>query len=261
MTISPARANAIDSITEAIAHLGDALGELEHLPAHDPSTVALAAHAMNSYVSVTEATLGLLDETLRDFPDREVATWLAGLRHLGGLMQHALGRLLHSSAPAEFPLKPEYIQLSRLMERACDYYRPRATERQLEIVCRSVGDVPMAWADRVAVAVVADNLLSNAVRHSNAGGQVVVQILPGPGGVVCSVRDEGRGLTPLEQARLFQPAMWSAGMGGDEAARYGLTIAKAFVDRMGGRMWSESEPGKGACLSFRLPYRPAEPPA
>src|SRR5262245_18814591 len=115
MTISPSRANAIESITEAIAYLGDALDELEHLPAHDPSTVALAAHAMNSYVSVTEATLGLLDESLRDNPDREVATWLAGLRHLGGLMQHTLGRLLHSSRPADFPLNPEQVDLLRLM--------------------------------------------------------------------------------------------------------------------------------------------------
>jgi K+-sensing histidine kinase KdpD len=43
---------------------------------------------------------------------------------------------------------------------------------------------------------------------------------------------------------------------------YGLLVAKAFIDRMNGRLWSESQPGKGACFSFWIPYqpdRPAEP--
>jgi signal transduction histidine kinase len=46
--------------------------------------------------------------------------------------------------------------------------------------------------------------------------------------------------------------------GGEAASGFGLTIAKEFVERMGGKLWVESEPGRGACFSFRLLYHPAD---
>jgi signal transduction histidine kinase len=144
-------------------------------------------------------------------------------------------------------LKQEYVDMPVLMSRACDFHRKSADLKQLQIVCRSIGEVPTAWADRVAVAVVADNLLSNAVKFSQPGGEIVVQVMPGPGGIVCSVLDNGPGLTSLEQAQLFD-------RGGRKSGKFGLAIAKEFVVRMGGRLWSDSEPGRGACFSFRLPY-------
>jgi hypothetical protein len=171
-------------------------------------------------------------------------------------MHHAVGRLIWVSANDDFPLKLESVNLSLLMQRACDYYRRAADRKQLAIVCRSVGDVPPALADRVAVAVVADNLLSNAVKFSNPGSEIQVQVMAGPGGVVCSVCDHGRGLTALEQAQLFTRGLklGAAPTAGEPSTGFGLAIAKDFVDRMGGRLWCESEPGAGACFSFRLPY-------
>jgi signal transduction histidine kinase len=256
MTAEDPRNQVAQSIEDAIADLAEALVELDRIPSHDRSTVGFVAHAMNNYLSVTEATLGLLRETLRDYPDPEVAKWLEGLRHLGTMMHHTVGRLLRTTGPDDFPLKPDYVNLPRLMDRACDYYRLKASQKQLEIICRSVGEIPPTWADAVAVAIVADNLLSNALKFSNPGGEILVQILPGPGGVVCSVRDNGPGLTQLEQARLFHRGATSGvePAANHQVSGFGLTIAKGLIDRMGGRLWAESEPGRGACFFVRLPY-------
>ena len=101
---------------------------------------------------------------------------LAGrLHHLADLMQHTVGKLLGASARSAFRLKPDVVNVSQLMERACEYYDRVARGKEIKLVCHSVGDVPFAWADRVAVAVVADNLLSNAVKFSPSGGSVEVQ--------------------------------------------------------------------------------------
>ena len=256
MTRQDPRQNVAEFIESAITELSIALVQLDRMAVHDKSSIGWVAHAMNNYLSVTEATLDLIGDALKDHPNREVATWIEGLRHLDTLMHHAVGGLLRASTPAEFPLKFEHVNLPVLMERACDYYRPSAANKHLQIVCRAIGDVPLAWADRVAVAVVADNLLSNAIKFSKPGGEIVVQIMPGPGGVVCSVRDHGPGLTPLEQSRLFLPGttVGPAPTAGEPSTGFGLAIAKEFVDRMDGRVWSESEPGQGACISFRLPY-------
>jgi signal transduction histidine kinase len=256
MTTADPRSIVTQSIESAIANLADALIELESVPVHDRPAVAAIAHALNNYLSVNEAGLTLIEHAIGDHPNKDVATWLDALRHLGNMMSHTVGRLMHSGS-AEVPLQLGYINLAVLIERACDYYRPRAAKKQLYITCQSIGEIPSAWADRVAVAVVADNLLSNAVKFSNPG-EIAVQILPGPGGVVCCVRDNGPGLTPLEQAQLFQRdvSVGSTPTGGQPSGGFGLSIAKGFVDRMGGKLWSESEPGRGTCFFFRLPYHP-----
>jgi len=255
MTMPDPRQGVSESIENAIAELSIALVELDRMPVNDKAAIGWIARAMNNYLSVTDALLDLIGDAVRDHPNREVASWIDGLRRVDILMLHAIGGLLRASPPADFPLKFEHVNLQVLMERACDYYRPSAVSKKLQIVCRAIGEVPPAWADRAAVAVVADNLLSNAVKYSKPDGEIVVQIMSGPGGVVCTVRDHGPGLTPLEQAQLFHPS--TAGQGtaaGAPGHGYGLSIAKEFVDRMGGRLWTESLPGEGASFSFRLPY-------
>ena len=249
------KARVVEAIENAIADLDDAMLELDRLPAVDMTAIGLVAHALNSYATVTDATLALLMQALDKHPNPDVATWLVGLRHAGVLMQHTIGRLLNGIPPADFPLKPEYVNVAVLMHRACDYYRRAVATRPLDIVCQSVGDVPLAWADRVALAAVADRLLSNAVGVSTSGGTILVQILAGAGGVVCSVLDSGPTLTSLEQSRLFDPdAIGSLESESARAARFGLIVAKELVSRMSGRLWSDGEPGKGTCISFRIPY-------
>jgi signal transduction histidine kinase len=246
------------AIQNAKADLDQALLELERIPAFDPAAIAFVAHAMTNYVNVTAAVLDLLKVALEDHPDLEVLEWLERLRHVSNLSHQTVARLLGVYHPAEIPLRFEYMNLAVLIERACAYYRASATSKQIEIVSQSTGHVPPVWADRVAVAIAADNLLSNAVKFSNPGGRIVVQILPGPGGAVCSVSDSGPGLTPLMQSQLFERGdiPGSPLAAGAHPTGYGLIVAKAFIDRMGGRLWSESEPGKGARFSFRLPYQP-----
>ena len=205
MAIADPKADAAQAIENAMNELEQALSDLHRIPTLDARAVGFVAHAMNNYLAVTEATLDLLKQALRDQPDREVAAWLDGLGHTANLMHHAVGRLIWASAQDDYPLKLEAVNLPLLMQRACDYHARAARRKQIEIVCRSVGDVPPAWADRVATAVVADNLLSNAVKFSNPKGDIQVQIMSGPGGVVCSVRDHGPGLSSVEQAQLFKP--------------------------------------------------------
>lgn len=260
MTIREIRENSVRSIEVAIVHLSEALTELDRMPVGDQSAVGFVAHALNNYLSVADATLDLLTGVLHDYPDPEVASWLGGLRHLGMQMQHTVSRLVHASTVADFPLRAEWLDLARLMKRACEYYRRAAEAKHLEIVCRETGEIPPAWADRVAVAVVVDNLLSNAVKFSHPDGQIVVEIQPGPGGVVCSVRDAGPGLTAAEQWQLLQRGLLDgpAPTGGEPSHGYGLSIVKELLGRMGGRVWVDSAPGQGACFSFSVPYRPRD---
>jgi signal transduction histidine kinase len=250
------RQDVAQAIEDAKEDLDKALAELDRIPAFDPEAIAFVAHAMSNYMHVTDAVLSLLKGALADHPDPEVQTWLEGLHHVSELTHQTIGRLLRVYEPGEMPLRFEHMRLEPLVERACDYHQRSAVQKGVAIACQYTGDIPRVWADRVAVAVVLDNLLSNAVKFSHAGGKIDVQILTGPGGAVCSVHDNGPGLTPLMQAQAFERGDISGypAQHGQRPTGFGLMVSKAFIDRMGGRMWSESEPGKGACFSFRLPY-------
>jgi len=249
-----AKGRAAEAIAEAQRELERALGEIDMIQTYNPMLIGLVAHSLSNYISVTSATVEMLQLTLRDTPDPDVPIWLAGIGHTADLMQHSVGRLVSMSAPRDFPLKLDRVNLPVLLSRACEYFRRRNNASGVEITCRAVGEVPLAWGDRVAVAVIADNLLSNAVRVSGPHGSVKTQVMAEPGHVVCSIKDTGPGLNKEQQARLFEGPLPPATAPGEAPQTgYGLAIAKEFVRRMDGELWCESEPGRGACFSFRLP--------
>jgi len=107
----------------------------------------------------------------------------------------------------------------------------------------------------VATAAVLDNLFSNAVKYSPPGTRIWGEVSADRDGVVCSVRDEGPGLSEEDKAKLFQPGarLTSKPTGGEPSTGYGLAVAKELIERLEGTIWCESALGKGACFSFRLP--------
>jgi signal transduction histidine kinase len=229
-----AKTRAMDSIVQARSELDRALAEIDTLRILDPSLVGHVAHALSNYNTVTVATVEMLQETLRAHPDPDVSIWLEGLRHAADLAQHTIGRLVSASAPRDFPLKPSYLNLVVLMERACQFYERRAKTVNIPITCAAAGLVPLAWADRVALAVIADNLLSNALRWSEPNSTIHVQILAEPGHVICSVCAAGSA----------QPD--------DADTALGLEVATELVRRMDGDLWSERVSDSRSCWAFRL---------
>jgi len=127
--------------------------------------------------------------------------------------------------------------------------------KNIFIVCESTSDIPPVWTDPVAVAAVLDNLLSNAVKYSFPGKKIRVQLRGEMTSVMCSVCDEGPGLSQEDQAKLFQRGvpLSPVATGGEPSSGYGLAVAKELIDKLAGDLCCESTLGAGACFSFRLP--------
>lgn len=258
--MADAKTRTAESITKARIELDRALAELDALRTFDPALLGVVAHAMSNYITVTTATVEMLQISLRDYPDADVPIWLEGIAHAANLMQHSIGRLVAVGAPRDFPLKLDFVNVTLLIQRACDYHRRRAEPRGVRIVIDVDGPIPLIWADRVALAVVADNFLSNAVQVSPIATTVDVRIAHEPGHIVCRIHDQGTGLTQEEQARLFGRPLPSqiappaaSGSGSTSGSGYGVAIAREFIHRLGGDVWCESEKGLGATFAFRLP--------
>ena len=261
--MSDPRIEAAAAIARAQENLEEAVAELDKLPAVDRRSIALTAHALNNFLTVSVAVVDLLLEALRDHPDRRVRAWLEGLSHSSDLMTHTVSQLMSNSGgdADEISLRWENTELPRLVEKACAYYRRHAAQKRIEIRFSAASDVPLVRTDRVVAAVVLDNLLSNAVKYSPTGKQIWVQVHAEQGGVACRVRDEGPGLSAEDQARLFLPGvrLGPVPSAGESSTGYGLAIAKRFVEHLGGKIWCESTPGQGSIFSFWLPAGGRDP--
>ena len=252
---------AIDAICRAQDALARAVEELDKLPALDVHSIHLTAHALNNFLTVSRGVLDLLIPALREHPDRQVVLWLEGLSHATDLMAHTVSQLMTNAVSLPTMLRLEDVDVERLVERACAYYRRTAEQKGIELAFSATPGVPAVRTDRVIVAAVLDNLLSNAVKYSPPDRQIWVEVRGERDGVSCAVRDEGPGLSAEEQARLFQPGvrLGATPSGGEPSSGYGLAIAKRFVDHLGGELTCQSTAGQGATFSLWVPRARSSP--
>jgi signal transduction histidine kinase len=251
----------VASLKTAQSELEHALVALSHLPSFDLNRIRYAAHTLNNYLTVAEATIALLEMHLSRSPNEDVTNWLNGLKHATALMTQISLELLNIAPVEKAALRPEKVDLVTLVGRACDFYRSAAGRKQIALRVESEVESPFVWADRVALAVVLDNLLSNAIKFSQPGTEVRVRVYSDPNGIVCAVHDQGPGLTPEDQVRLFQRGVRLSNIptAGEPSTGFGLAVAKDLVDGIGGEIWCESSPGQGSTFSFRVPVYSEQP--
>jgi len=114
------------------------------------------------------------------------------------------------------------------------------------------------YADRLRVRQILVNLLSNAVKFTGSGGRITVDATLEGNFAHLSVADTGLGILPEEQASIFDEfrQVGETTKGVREGAGLGLAIVKRLVEHHAGRIWVQSQLGKGSCFTFTLPCKP-----
>ncbi len=244
-----------EALENARANLDQAIAGLETIPEIQDETVGYTAHKLKNYLTIVGATAELLEVYLAGHTDEQVLIWVEGLQHAVYLMKHDIGRLMFSANGTEPTFKLEKVDMALLAFRACNFYRHKAAWKKIQIHSELLPDCCMAWTDRVAVAAVLDNLLSNALKFSENGKQIRVHVRTEQDHIICTVGDEGPGLSAEDQKRLFQKGVRLSNppTGGEQTMGYGLAIAKDLVEKLGGSIGCESQPGRGAKFHVRLP--------
>jgi signal transduction histidine kinase len=116
-------------------------------------------------------------------------------------------------------------------------------------------DLPPIYADYERSRTVLENLISNAVKYSPDGGTIRIAARVDGQHAIVSVSDQGIGIPPTEQSKLFQRfyRVDNRLRRETQGAGLGLFLSKAIVEAQGGRIWVESQPGRGSRFSFTLP--------
>jgi two-component system, OmpR family, sensor histidine kinase KdpD len=175
---------------------------------------------------------------------------LASIREQARRLDRLVANLLDLSrleAGAAEPLA-ELWPVDELVGRALEALGP-GDDR---VVVSLAPDCPAVRVDAAQLERVLVNLVENALRYSSPTDVVDLRAAGAGGDVVISVVDRGPGLDAEEQASVFEPFSRGPGVGG-RGTGLGLAIARGFATLNGGRLWVESEPGRGATFSLALP--------
>jgi len=107
--------------------------------------------------------------------------------------------------------------------------------------------------DRDKIKQVLLNLISNSAKFAPEGTIITVRLIPEPMSVVIKVEDQGPGIPPEKMEQLFQRFSRLEGTKQKPGSGLGLYLSRLIIERHGGVIWADSEPGDGATFAFRLP--------
>jgi PAS domain S-box-containing protein len=152
-------------------------------------------------------------------------------------------------------LRPEVFDVRQPMDEVLSSINPQATVKSIRIETVIAIDREL-YADRVRVRQILFNLLSNAVKFTPEGGHIRVEANQREGCVEISVTDTGIGIPHEEHEAVFDKfhQVGHTTKGVREGTGLGLAITQRLVEEHGGKIWLESEPGKGSRFSFTIPF-------
>ena len=151
------------------------------------------------------------------------------------------------------PLNPEQVSLESICLSALSALRPPFTAKGVGLHCRPIPPSLQVLADPARTAQVLTNLLTNALKHTPPGGEVVLWADADAAKATMHVRDTGEGIPKEALPHIFMRFYRADKARGDGGSGIGLTIAKHFVEAQGGTLHAESCVGEGSHFWFTLP--------
>jgi len=178
---------------------------------------------------------------------------LSSADHLLSLINDILD--LSKVEAGQVELEVGRFSLREALERGVVMVRERALKSGVELGLSLDPAVDLVEGDERRIRQVVFNLLSNAVKFTPSGGRVDVSTGKQNGEVEIKVKDTGPGIAPEDQARIFEEFQQAQATNGErpEGTGLGLALSRSLVELHGGRIWVESEPGKGSTFTFTLP--------
>jgi signal transduction histidine kinase len=152
-------------------------------------------------------------------------------------------------------INPEPIDLGKLVQEILAQFKQQVEQQQVNLIVSIHQDLPPVNVDPKLVAKVYANLLSNAIKYTPKGGDIQVFISRKNDEIISQIADTGFGIPKQQHEKVFEKFFRGENTAKFETDGTGLSLylTKAIVDFSGGRIWFESEEGKGTTFWFSLP--------
>jgi two-component system sensor histidine kinase KdpD len=217
--------------------------------------LAAVSHDLRTPLAVTKACVtSLLDESVK-WSDEERDEFLRSIDEETDRLTLLVSNLLDLSRIEGGVLRPEkeWYDVAELIEDVAGRLDPHAKQTAHLLRTDVEEDLPVAHFDYVEIAQVVMNLGENAIKYTPAGSDIVLSASQTQSAIEISVKDNGPGIPPKELPYIFDKFHRAEVTKRVPGIGIGLAICKGIVEAHGGRIWVESEPGKGANFRFTIP--------
>lgn len=236
-----------DKISAHNVTMQKTLNALEQSQQNNTRMMRVVAHDLHNPVAAMASLIDLLSDGDYDEEQKEMFQMLATS---GNNALKLIGDILHTKPAMEM----ERLRLDELLTYSVGLMQFKANEKKQALLLH-VEQVTV-MADREKIWRVINNLIVNAIKFSYSGKAIDIALVKKGGNAVLSIRDEGVGMSPTIKGEIFQhfSVGGTAGTSGEESFGLGLSISKQIIDAHGGKIWFESEVGKGTTFYVELKY-------
>jgi signal transduction histidine kinase len=235
--------------------------ELETASEHKSEFLANMSHELrtplNAIIGFSQVLRERLYGEINAKQEEYLDDILTSANHLLALINDVLDLSKVEAGQVELEVAP--FSLHDALERGVSMVREQATKDGVRVTVHANGGPDVVTGDERRIRQVVFNLLSNAVKFTPAGGLVDVTTAQANGEARVSVADTGPGIAAEDLERIFDEFQQTeTGARQHEGTGLGLALSKRFVEMHGGRIWCDSEVGKGSTFVFTLPLGPVE---
>ncbi|MDD2798840.1 MAG: hybrid sensor histidine kinase/response regulator [Bacteroidales bacterium] len=230
--------------------------ELEELNSTKDKFFSIIAHDLRNPFSVLLGMSDLLlsnydsydDETRLELISIQNETTKQTFKLLENLLEWA--KIQRSS----FDFVKQKLNLKELVELNIAHHKEISKQKEIALT-HSINDTISIQTDSNMVQTVLRNLIMNAIKFSNIGGSIVISAREEEEFIEISITDNGVGISPENLQKLFkiENSITTKGTANEKGTGLGLMLCKEFVEKQGGRIWVESEMGKGSSFKFTTP--------
>jgi signal transduction histidine kinase len=246
--------NDLNNITRELQKKNVQLGHLDHLKSQ---FLGMAAHDLRNPIGnimmCSEYILDMDGKKLSDAAHELLSIINTSSQFMLGLIDNLLDVVKIESG--KFDLHFEETDLGIFLASVVRFNAILAKNKEIQIKLSVPTVLPLILIDRDKITQVLTNLLTNAVKFSSKGTEVIVSAIQKGKEVYISVQDHGQGIPENEISMLFKPfsKVSVKSTEGEKSTGLGLSIAKSIVTHHKGRIWAESKQGQGSIFTFTLP--------
>ncbi|MDI3320432.1 HAMP domain-containing sensor histidine kinase [Pinibacter soli] len=217
--------------------------------------IATISHELKTPLASMDLSLKLLKDKRTGDLNNEQHELVEHIKDDKNRLVKIVGELLDLSQveTGNIRLNIQSVNVNKVLDFALQSVQMQATQKQITLeIIKTSNEEMYCKADAEKTTWVLTNLLTNAIRYSSASSKIITTIKNIDSKVQFSVQDFGKGISKEEQSHIFEKFYKTKG-DIKSGTGLGLAIAKDFIISQGGKIWVESEEGKGSVFAFELP--------
>jgi PAS domain S-box-containing protein len=248
--------NAVVCNIRDITHLKENETKLKELNLTKDKFLSIIAHDLKNPFNAILGFSGILKENVKASDYEGIVKYSEIIYDSSRRAMALLTNLLiwAQSQSGRIGFNPEYIDVCSLILESVEFSNDSALQKSITILY-DPSQHHRVLVDRYMISTVVRNLISNAIKYSFPKCQINIDCKPGHNELIVSVKDNGTGMNESVINSLFRvdSGYSTAGTQQERGTGLGLILCKEFVEKHGGKIWVESEVGKGSTFSFTIP--------